>query len=229
MFLHDLCTSFLSVHVIQDLENGVPLPLRPPFLLIPPSLLIIVSITHPVLFFLSLPLQSLCFHQSLIPFLPLYLSLPLCFSLSTSHVSLKESRSYSFAAYNKQYCSCLSFVSLIFFFSFSTSAYRAYREEPHSYVSSAFLPLALSTLPYTAFSVVCSHIWSFHHLLSSLFSITSATACQRPSVSPSLPVSLSFLSISQNVSEYPCFRVTVNLDLPYLSIYLSIWLSGCLF
>lgn len=68
-------------------------------------------------FILSLSLSSLCVFISLSShFLPLYPSLPLCFSLSTSHLSLKESRSYSFATYNKQYCSCLSFVSPMFFF-----------------------------------------------------------------------------------------------------------------
>ncbi len=52
-------------------------------------------------------------------------------------------------------------------------------------------------------------------------------------ISISLPPSLSFLSISQNVSEYPCLGLQLTLTFPiylsiYIYIYLSICLSGCL-
>lgn len=199
MFLNDFCPSFLSVPVLWDLENSVPLPLHPLFLLIPPSLLIIVSITHPVLTLFFLPLSSSCFHQSLIPFLTLYLSLPLCFSLCVFHLSLKESQRFSFAIYNKQYCSCFSFVSPIFFI-FAPRTFSL--QGRATFITLIRHPLILSTLSYTFLSIVHSHIWSFHHLLSSLFSITSATACHRPSVSPFPSVSLSlflFYRMSQNI------------------------------
>lgn len=173
----------------------MPLPLHPLFLPIPPSLLIIVSITHPVFTLFFLPLSSSCLHQPLIPFLTLYLSLPLCFSLSVFHLSLKESQRFSFAIYNKQYCSCLSFVSPLFFI----FAARTFSFTGKSNIHNSQKTLSHSF--YSFLSVVHSHIWSFHHLLSSLFSITSATACHRSSVSPFLSVPLSF-SISQNVSEY---------------------------